>query len=98
MIDASEPGRGQLNHPKTTVGAEVGIQPETHGFVEALCAVDVCNGQHDHFEFHVHFQDSFDTFEFSVREVQRNLQCRHGGGQRIVLPCERAEFDELRLG
>ena len=33
---------------------------------------------------------------FLVRKVERILSASHGGCQRVVLPCEHAEFDQLR--
>src|SRR4051794_22871529 len=74
---------GEVHSAVVRVAGIVDVQAKPELLVEALCPIDVGNGHHDHFKFHVH-----DRFSFS-RPVLRS-----GGSPRepprtaaATLPC-----------
>jgi hypothetical protein len=47
-------GRRKLHHPKAIPGGDVGIQPSAQLFVKVFSPIDIRDGYHHNFEFHVH--------------------------------------------
>jgi hypothetical protein len=53
---ASRPGVGrrELQRPKAIAAGQVGVQPPSEALIEALCPIDIGDGQRHNLEFHVH--------------------------------------------
>src|SRR5829696_9651999 len=58
-------GRRELHPPDVVAGGEVGVQPPPEALIEALCPIDVGDGQRDHLELHVDGPD--------LRDFRRGL-------------------------
>ena len=52
-IEDGEPGRRELNGPGPIAPEEVGIEPPTQLFIEALGPIDIFNRDHGDLELHV---------------------------------------------
>ena len=51
---APRAGRRELDDPEAVIEGEVGVEPPAQRLIEALGAIDVGDGQHHNFKFHVH--------------------------------------------
>ena len=62
---APGPGRRKLDDPEAIIEAKVGVEPPTEPRVELLRAVDIRDGDDDHFELHVDPRDArVDTTDY----------------------------------
>jgi hypothetical protein len=56
--EKQEAGGRELDDPEAVIEPEVGVQPPPEPPIEFLHAVDIRNGDDDHFELHIDFRDA----------------------------------------